>query len=128
MPSKPTTTARPTLAQHRRRLELLRAETLERQASALAEYDALAEAGDDVGAGDDEGGSEGDGTFVERDRLRASADADRDRLDEIDAALARAATRTWRQCSSCGGDIGADRLEAMPKTSVCVTCKAGTAW
>ena len=128
MPSKTTTTSRPTLAQHRRRLELLRDETLERQARALTEYDALAESGDDVGAGDDEGGSEGDGTFVERDRLRASADSDREHLEEIDAALARTSTRTWRQCSSCGGEIGADRLEAMPTTNVCVTCKAGTGW
>jgi len=91
----------------------------------LAEYRQLADESDDVGAGDDEGGSEADGTFVERDRLRASADADRDLLEAIDATLARAGTKGWSTCRVCGGEIGAARLEALPTTDRCVTCKAG---
>ena len=65
------TTTKLTLAKHRKNLEALRAETERRVEILQRGYDELIEAGDDVGAGEDEGGSEADGSFVERDRLRA---------------------------------------------------------
>jgi len=118
-----------TVSSHQKRLEALREETLERLDQLNVDYDALAEVGTDVGSGDDEGGSESDGTFVERDRIRAQIAEDTKLLDEIDTALVRAETDEWKVCSSCGGPIGAARIEALPTTTLCVTCKASrTTW
>jgi DnaK suppressor protein len=114
---------------HQKRLESLRDEAIERLEQLTSDYDALAEVGTDVGSGDDEGGSESDGTFVERDRIRAQIAEDRKLLEEIEVALVRAATDDWKTCTSCGGPIGAPRIEALPTTTLCVTCKAGrTTW
>ena len=118
-----------TVTSHQKRLETLRDEATERLAQLERDYDALAEVGTDVGSGDDEGGSESDGTFVERDRIRAQIAEDRKLLDEIEVALERAATDDWKTCTSCGGPIGAARIEALPTTTLCVTCKASrTTW
>jgi RNA polymerase-binding transcription factor DksA len=114
---------------HQKRLESLRDEAIERLEQLTSDYDALAEVGTDVGSGDDEGGSESDGTFVERDRIRAQIAEDRKLLEEIEVALGRAATDDWKTCTSCGGPIGGPRIEALPTTTLCVTCKAGrTTW
>lgn len=118
-----------TLKDHRARLASLREETTERIARLAADYDALAEVGTDVGSGDDEGGSESDGTFVERDRIRAQIAEDEQLLAEIDAALERSRSRRWQSCEACGEPIGDARLEALPTTTLCVTCKASrTSW
>jgi RNA polymerase-binding transcription factor DksA len=118
-----------TASDHQQRLDDLRAETTARIARLTTDYDALAEAGTDVGSGDDEGGSESDGTFVERDRIRAQILEDEELLAQIDRATERAATADWHVCARCGGPIGEARLEALPTTTVCVTCKAsGTSW
>lgn len=117
-----------TLAKHRKNLGALRAATEERMAILQRGYDELIEAGDDVGAGEDEGGSEADGSFVERDRLRAQISEERSVLEAVDAALARAETRTWQQCGTCGEPIGAERLEALPTAEMCVGCKARQSW
>lgn len=117
-----------TLAKHRKNLEALRAATEGRLAILQRGHDELIEAGDDVGAGEDEGGSEADGSFVERDRLRAQIAEERGVLESVDAALDRTKARTWQQCGSCGGRIGAERLEALPTAQLCVTCKARQAW
>ena len=109
---------------HRQRLEELRAEVTERLATMADDYETLAEAGTDVGSGDDEGGSESDQTFVERDRLRAHMAEDELLVGRIDDSLARAAGPDWQTCATCGGPIGDARLEALPTTEVCVTCKA----
>lgn len=118
-----------TVTAHQKRLETLRDEATERLGQLTHDYDALAEVGTDVGSGDDEGGSESDGTFVERDRIRAQIAEDRKLLDEIETALERAESDDWKICVSCGGPIGAARIEALPTTTLCVTCKAGrTTW
>lgn len=117
-----TRTAAP--AAHTERLTALLAEIdsrLDRMRGSLADLD---DAGTDVGADDDEGGGEADSTGVERDRLKAAIAHDvEERLAAVEA-LARAETPDWSTCSECGGDIGADRLEALPTTQLCVACKA----
>ena len=117
-----------TLAKHRKNLEALQAGTEGRIEILQRGYDELSEAGDDVGAGDDEGGSEADSSFVERDRLRAQIAEERAMQDAIEAALARAQSRTWQQCRACEGPIGAERLDALPTADTCVTCKARQSW
>ena len=41
-----------------------------------------------------------------------------------DAAEARSHERNWKNCTKCGNPIGDDRLDALPATELCVTCKA----
>jgi RNA polymerase-binding transcription factor DksA len=115
-----------TVAQHRTNLQKLREETEAGIANLRAAYDELdpEEAPSDVGAGEDEGGSEGDLTRFERDRIRARIGEEEAFLEVIDAALERAQDRGWKQCTKCGEPIGDARLEALPATELCVTCKA----
>lgn len=115
-----------TVAQHRSNLQKLRAETEGTIATLQASYDELdpEEAASDVGAGEDEGGSEGDLTRFERDRIRARIAEEKLFLEVIDQAVERTQERGWKQCTKCGEPIGDARLEALPATELCVTCKA----
>lgn len=116
-------------AAHLDRLAELEQAARARLLAAETDYRVLAEAGRDVGAGDDEGGGEADVTTVERDRLRAAIGTDTELLETIAAAVARAAGDGWDICSSCGGPIPHARLELIPTTDRCVTCKAAsTTW
>jgi RNA polymerase-binding protein DksA len=44
-------------------------------------------------------------------------------LSEIDAALQRIEAGTYGTCTSCGGEIRRERLEASPWASLCIDCK-----
>lgn len=44
-------------------------------------------------------------------------------LEEIAFALARIDDGSYGMCTSCGVPIGADRLQAMPHTRHCVSCR-----
>ena len=92
-------------------------------------YDELdpEEVASDVGAGEDEGGSEGDLTRFERDRLRARIAEEETFLAVIEQARERAEGRNWKSCARCDQPIGDDRLDALPATDLCVTCKADRA-
>ena len=46
------------------------------------------------------------------------------RLLSIDHALQRIAQGQYGLCQNCGGEIAAERLEVMPETTLCLTCKA----
>ena len=118
-----------TVAKHRANLAQLRADTESAIATLVATYDELdpADAAADVGAGEDEGGSEGDLTRFERDRIRARIAEEQLFLEVIDQAEARSHERGWKTCSRCGEPIGDARLEALPATDLCVTCKADRA-
>jgi len=115
-----------TVKQHRANLDQLRADTEAAIAVMQTTYEELdpEEAASDVGAGEDEGGSEGDLTRFERDRLRARIAEEEQFLEVIDAARERAEGRDWKNCARCGNPIGDARLEALPATDLCVTCKA----
>ena len=63
--------------------------------------------------------------------VRAELEQERDRFTEHDArreryalALERIADGRYGICESCGTDISADRLLAIPETSRCLTCSA----
>lgn len=118
-----------TVAKHRANLAQLRADTESAIATLVATYDELdpADAAADVGAGEDEGGSEGDLTRFERDRIRARIAEEQLFLEVVDQAEARSHERGWKTCSRCGEPIGDARLEALPATDLCVTCKADRA-
>jgi RNA polymerase-binding protein DksA len=44
-------------------------------------------------------------------------------LSEIESALARIDAGTFGKCVTCGRQIAAERLEALPYTSHCIDCK-----
>ena len=68
--------------------------------------------------------SEGDLTRFERDRIRARIAEEQAFLEVIDAAQERTHSKKWKNCTRCGNPIGDPRLEALPATDLCVTCKA----
>ncbi|MBN1593801.1 MAG: RNA polymerase-binding protein DksA [Candidatus Coatesbacteria bacterium] len=53
-------------------------------------------------------------------RLR---DREQKLLSKIDESLAKIEKGVYGICESCGGDIGADRLEARPVATLCIDCK-----
>jgi RNA polymerase-binding transcription factor len=43
-------------------------------------------------------------------------------IGQIQAALSRIESGTYADCSKCGGEISAQRLEALPYTQLCINC------
>jgi len=43
-------------------------------------------------------------------------------LDQVESALARIENGTYGRCERCGGDIGSERIEAIPYVPYCVEC------
>ena len=52
------------------------------------------------------------------------AEAEREEVLRIDAALARIEAGNWGICESCGEQIRDARLEAIPEAARCVDCEA----
>jgi len=71
---------------------------------------------------DDEHDAEGPTVGFERARVAALVDVTRRRISELETALGRARSGEYRACEACHGDIGAERLEALPATRLCVSC------
>ena len=59
----------------------------------------------------------------EQQRDLALRDHNRQRSPAVDAALARLDAGTYGTCTSCGGPIGAERLEALPAAALCIDCQ-----
>ncbi len=78
----------------------------------------------DVEPADDEHDPDGT-TAYERAQVTSLAVVTRERLAEVDAALASVGDAGYGACSACGGPIGIERLEALLGTSRCVGCAAG---
>jgi DnaK suppressor protein len=114
----------PDAAAHLARVGTLIEEVTERLEHLHARYDELDDIEPDVGAGEDEGGASFDAGLVERDQIRAMIADEEVLMQRLDNAKDRVAAGTWRTCRVCGGDIGEARLEALPSTDLCVSCKA----
>lgn len=104
-------------------VDALRAE-LDRARAGLqdleAEYTALADP-DNI-ALDDEHDSEGSTIGFERARVAGLLRRARSHAAELEAAVRRAEDGSYGHCISCGGEIGAERLAALPATQVCIRC------
>lgn len=74
---------------------------------------------------DDEHDPEGPTLAFERQHAAALISQTRERIAEIDAALARLADGRYGRCELCGEPIGAERLAARPATRLCVICAGG---
>ena len=57
----------------------------------------------------------------------ALGDHSRQALGAVDAALGRLDAGTYGTCTSCGKQIGAERLEALPAAALCIDCQRTTA-
>ena len=73
------------------------------------------------GAGQDQ--ADMGATSFERDQELAVLNSERDKLHQIDRALARIDDGTYGICESCGEPIGKMRLMAFPRATLCMTCK-----
>lgn len=71
-------------------------------------------------------GADVDAHFVERDQLLTLAGREEESAEAAERALERLEAGVYETCESCGGRIGQARLSAVPATTVCVTCKAGS--
>jgi len=63
----------------------------------------------------------GDGTSIAVERLAQVAASDR-----LQALLGDVSAGTYGVCDTCGRDIPADRLEALPWAVQCVACRSAT--
>jgi DnaK suppressor protein len=114
----------PDAAAHLERVDALIEEVTERLEHLHARYDELDDIEPDVGAGEDEGGASFDAGLVERDQIRAMIADEEVLMQRLHGAKDRVAAGTWQTCRVCGGEIGDARLEALPSTDLCVSCKA----
>jgi RNA polymerase-binding transcription factor len=94
---------------------------LARLASLEREFGGIVAAARDAGA-DDEHDPEGATLAFERQHVAALADAAREDLAEIQAALARLADGSYGICQVCGARISGERLAARPTARTCVGC------
>lgn len=62
-------------------------------------------------------------TTSELARAMSLAEGLRNRLNEAKAAIVRIERGVYGKCERCGGPIGEERLEAVPTTRLCITCK-----
>ena len=73
---------------------------------------------------DDEHDPEGATIAFERAQVIALLSTAKQRLAELDGALARHASGTYGTCEICGRPIPTERLEVFPAARRCVTCAA----
>lgn len=82
--------------------------------------DLLRNSGD--GAGDDQADS--GSSALEREQELTLVNNTRDLLDQNLHALRRVGAQGFARCESCGEAIGKARVQAFPRATLCVTCKA----
>lgn len=58
-----------------------------------------------------------------RELMFSLSDAERQRLIDVDGALARIENGAYGSCANCGREIGELRLEAVPWARFCVDCQ-----
>jgi DnaK suppressor protein len=93
----------------------------ERLAGLERDFASSVEAADAANA-DDEHDPEGATLAFERQQVAALIGAARDRLRQVQEALARIDAGSYGQCSRCGAPIGAERLAVRPSASTCIGC------
>jgi DnaK suppressor protein len=100
-------------------LAAARERAVARLASLEREFGGIVEAAQGA---DDEHDPEGATLAFERQHVAALAQAAREHLADIDAALARVADGSYGTCQACGQPIGAERLAARPMARTCIGC------
>jgi DnaK suppressor protein len=97
-------------------------ERLDQQVTALTEdFDAIVESSELVST-DDEHDPDGSTVAFERQMVAGLLREARAKRDELDAALTRIDDGTYGRCTTCGAEIPAECLEALPGTTLCIRC------
>ena len=102
-------------------LTCARAGTLAHIAALTAEFDEVVAASASSNA-DDEHDPEGATIAFERQQLAALLEQARQRLADVDAALARTESGDYGRCAECGRAIAPERLAARPHARTCIDC------
>ncbi len=97
-----------------------RADTLIQIAALSAEFDEVVAASASSNA-DDEHDPEGATIAFERQQVAALLAQARQRLADVDDALARAESGDYGRCADCGRAIAPERLAARPQARTCIT-------
>jgi RNA polymerase-binding transcription factor len=105
----------------RERLEADKMAAAERLTGLEREFRSVVDAARQANA-DDEHDPEGATIAFERQHVAALATRARERLAEIDAALARLDAGGYGRCERCGGPIAPERLAARPAAATCIGC------
>jgi RNA polymerase-binding transcription factor DksA len=71
---------------------------------------------------DDEHDPEGATIAFERQQVSALLSQAEASVAAVEAALAAHAAGTYGRCERCGCEIGAERLEARPSATTCISC------
>ena len=103
--------------------DILRAELARARAGLAdleAEYAALVD--HENVALDDEHDSEGSTVGFERARVAGLLARSRRQVADLEDASRRAEAGAYGYCSSCGSEIGTERLAALPATHLCIRC------
>lgn len=102
-------------------LEGRRADAVLRLAALRRDHGAIVESARSVST-DDEHDPEGATIAFERAQLESLIDQTLRKIAELDDAIARLDGGTYGSCASCGAAIAAERLEARPSATTCVSC------
>jgi DnaK suppressor protein len=62
--------------------------------------------------------------YYERELAWGLSETERMRLQEVEDALERIEDGSYGKCDRCGGQISAQRLEALPFARLCVECQS----
>jgi RNA polymerase-binding protein DksA len=98
-----------------------RSRTADRIAALSADVEAVMEASRLV-ATDDEHDPEGATIAFERSQTSTLLEDARQRLEQLDLALARLEAGEYGVCAKCGQPIAVERLRARPTASTCIAC------
>ena len=96
-------------------------QTLTRLAGLTRDLDEVVAASRDTNA-DDEHDPEGATIAFERQQVSALLSQAEASVAAVEAALAAHAAGTYGRCERCGCEIGAERLEARPSATTCISC------
>jgi len=96
-------------------------EALQRVEGLSREWDQIVAAAEGSNA-DDEHDPEGATIAFERQQTAALLAQARASVAGTAAALAARDSGSYGTCQRCGGDIGAERLQARPAATTCITC------
>lgn len=120
--------ARPTAKANQQAYRVLHAEREETAAQIAAltgDFDGMVAASASSNA-DDEHDPEGATIAFERAQVLAVLQQAQRHAAEIDEALARLDAGTYGICTTCGGEVGVDRLAARPAARTCIRCARRT--
>ncbi len=105
------------------RIDRERAETARLATSLAAELDGIIESVS-LSNNDDEHDPDGATNGYERAKATAMLRHAQHRLVELDRAGERLRDDTYGRCERCAGQIGTERMDALPTATCCVACAA----